>query len=122
MYAEPPEGEVAIEEFERVALDRLRGVSAPLCTSDKAAGPAACRSVSPLAIDATGKWCAVLKGIEDARSRGKKPEELQVHIPFTGDFGNQISSLSGAALPLTDIVSVSLPSPCIGTQQMACQS
>ena len=25
MYAEPPEGEVAIEEFERVALDRLRG-------------------------------------------------------------------------------------------------
>ena len=26
MYAEPPEREVAIEEFERVALDRLRGV------------------------------------------------------------------------------------------------
>ena len=25
MYAEPPEGEVAIEEFERCALDRLRG-------------------------------------------------------------------------------------------------
>ena len=27
MYAEPPEGQVAIEEFERVALDRLRGAS-----------------------------------------------------------------------------------------------
>jgi hypothetical protein len=26
MYADPPEGEVAIEEFERVAIDRLRGV------------------------------------------------------------------------------------------------
>jgi len=25
MYAEPPEGEIAVEEFERVALDRLRG-------------------------------------------------------------------------------------------------
>ena len=35
MYAEPPEGEVAVEEFERVALDRLRGGSVACSTADK---------------------------------------------------------------------------------------
>ncbi|KAK9838163.1 hypothetical protein WJX81_005591 [Elliptochloris bilobata] len=43
MYLEPPPGEVTIEDFERVAIDRLR----------------------------------VLKGLEEARARGMKGEQLQ---------------------------------------------
>lgn len=46
MYAQPPTGEVILEDFERFAVARLR----------------------------------VLKGIEDAKSRGKKPDELHAII------------------------------------------
>eukprot|EP00854_Cymbomonas_tetramitiformis_P000620 gene620-1046_t len=50
MYDSVPTGEVALEDFERNAVDRLR----------------------------------VLKGIEDAQSRGTKPHELETTDPVTG--------------------------------------
>ena len=108
VYAEPPEGEVAIEEFERVALDRLRGelLERPAAQMQKRA--LVCRGRADASAERERRelcWlhlgrvgqgsqqksskiarrksdsahcAAVLKGIEDARSRGKKPEELQV--------------------------------------------
>jgi hypothetical protein len=96
MYKEPPTGEVCIEDFERFAIDRLRGAyfsvhqacrhlsnarnSPYIARCCKGSGtykslgahmhcPIACESVL---------CAAVLKGIEDAKTKGFKGEQLQV--------------------------------------------
>jgi len=91
MYASPPGEEVTLEEFEGAAIDRLRGtpsrpglrLGAGLAVTRRLA-----RGVSQAELPATLSASdpaapltplrAVLKGIEDAVSRGKKHGEMTV--------------------------------------------
>lgn len=88
MYGELPEGEIAIEEFERFALDRLRGEAAqPGCgsrarrtiASERAnawVAPPAARC-QPACNAASCRASAVLKGIDDLKVKGFRPDQMQ---------------------------------------------
>ena len=85
LYTDLPDGEIAIEEFERFAMDRLRGeqccglgcemwrrrrrsVAAAGCTATAARRNRPLRPLLP----------AVLKGIDDLKAKGFRHEQMQV--------------------------------------------
>lgn len=70
MYRQPPDGDITLEEFERYALDRLRG---KLCTH----GANSSCPVAPAA-DGGAVPYTVLKKIEEARLRSKSDASMQV--------------------------------------------
>ena len=77
LYAEHPKGEITIEEFEICALDRLKGTLSvhPACSSPCASECYCCYFASKPCRNSVR---AVLKGLEDAKARGKKGEDMQV--------------------------------------------
>ena len=86
MYPEPPTCEVAIEDFERLAIERLKGKGAK--TSLSASSPGYVTAVANLvfamrwAIEANtvpAMWPVVLKALEEARSKNTKEPELRVN-------------------------------------------
>ena len=71
LYDESPSGEITIEEFELCALDRLQGVFwGASCTPLIYIVHALLTQALP----------TVLKGLEDAKARGKKGDDLQVRL------------------------------------------
>lgn len=77
LYVEPPKADICIEDFERFAIDRLRGMSME-------AHVQACITMQLLGLHGqnilpTGPCCCcvVLKGIEEAKAKGDKPHEVQ---------------------------------------------
>jgi DNA primase large subunit len=115
MYTDMPSGEIALEEFERFALDRLKGAPGrlhPRCTHPAAHTPPAAppppppRACSPfpsrirlhaprftlaltLALDLLTSPLlpapAVLRGIEDLKSKGKRFDEMEDAIRALAD-------------------------------------
>lgn len=73
MYLEPPPGEVSIEEFERFAIDRLRGefvgCRTPFSARTRLQDDTCLRGID---------LRTVLKGLEEAKAKGIKGEQLQV--------------------------------------------
>ena len=74
LYDESPSGEITIEEFELCALDRLQGLFSCLA---RGTGCAPLYSIQALL---TAALPTVLKGLEDAKARGKKGDDLQVRL------------------------------------------
>lgn len=73
-YQEAPHAEVTLENFEIFAMDRLRGeqlTSWAALTASNAQAPE---------FDCKLRVLAVLKGIEDAKSRGKRVDELDTVV------------------------------------------
>lgn len=68
LYLKPPEGEVAIEDFELLALERLKGAR-------RLEGPVPPPGPAQLIAFASA---AVLKSLEEARSKNTKEPELRV--------------------------------------------
>ena len=65
LYGNLPSVDISIEEFERIALERLRGELMEQC-------------VLNFHLTLALRHCAVLKGIEDLRLRGKKDDEIML--------------------------------------------
>jgi hypothetical protein len=86
MYKEPPSGEVSVEEFEKYALDRLRGKQAQSrypCKATHGMGSRVCARShvrSRLSAFHCSGWSSptVLKAIEEAKLRSKTDEDIQV--------------------------------------------
>ena len=79
MYADLPEGEIAIEEFERFATDRLRGEAAlGLGRWGSVRAPGVKERMKHTAFCLPTFVCAVLKGIDDLKVKGFRPNQMQV--------------------------------------------
>ena len=83
MYRQPPSGEVSVEEFEKYALDRLRGEPAfprrgrkQWLVATLRRGMLSNRCLSVLVWHACA--FAVLKAIEEAKLRSKADDDIQV--------------------------------------------
>lgn len=110
MYSDLPEGEIAIEEFERFAMDRLRGGCRALLVLDGAVGargglaageagssrcgrrrrPGTSGHLAPVLLlpQFSLPMAAVLKGIDDMKVKGFRPDQMQarrrpcmLHLP-----------------------------------------
>lgn len=87
MYKEAPSGEVSVEEFEKYALDRLRGAymvaqnrvqSTSAASSQHASGQASPLTLPLRAAGAASHTHTVLKAIEEAKLRSKTDDVIQV--------------------------------------------
>ena len=74
MYANSPAEDITLDEFERLALERLRG-DLVSCTPSSLHGVQACISSHLLTLF-HASLLSVLKGIEDFKLRGKQGAEM----------------------------------------------
>ena len=126
MYTDLPDGEIAIEEFERFAMDRLRGEllcwpatcsgrGLPLYSGHvlgeewpsvrQAVGREVPPAAPPAAItclliknSARGVCAAVLKGIDDLKVKGFRHDQMQVR-PSTLRHSGQVAGRLVCAVP-----------------------
>jgi hypothetical protein len=87
MYKELPSGEVSVEEFEKYALDRLRGKTQLMHAAEAGAQLLSCAPAaggneqhSTHVLTCSVAVCAVLKAIEEAKLRGKNDDVIQVQL------------------------------------------